>query len=138
MTDFVIETCHAAAQVASHAGRQKVKVDDFMFVLRRDAAKLGRVQELFQLEKELKEARKAFDQNDDRVGKDAAAAKNSEGVTGKSDEEGAETVVDGGEATTGKKRGRGKKRAAGHDASASESGAGKKRKGSSAKTEPTA
>ena len=77
VTDFIIETCHEAAQVASYAGRQKVKVDDFRFTLRRDPIKLGRVQELFRLERELKEARRAFDQNDDRVGsglKDAAKA----------------------------------------------------------------
>ncbi|EAS31654.1 transcription initiation factor TFIID subunit 13 [Coccidioides immitis RS] len=137
VTDFIIETCHAAAQVAAHAGRQKVKVDDFMFVIRRDAAKLGRVQELFQLEKELKEARKAFDQNDDRVGKDATAGKEIEGLVG-SDGEGAETVVDGTSAAAGKKKGKGKKRAAGMETAASESGAGKKRKVSTVKAESTA
>ncbi|KAK2736016.1 Transcription initiation factor TFIID subunit 13 [Myotisia sp. PD_48] len=68
VTDFIIETCHEAARVASYSSRQKVKVDDFRFILRRDPIKLGRVQELFRLERELKDARKAFDQNDDRVG----------------------------------------------------------------------
>ncbi|KAF3480285.1 uncharacterized protein GIQ15_05632 [Arthroderma uncinatum] len=68
VTDFIIETCHEAAQIANYANRQKVKADDFRFILRRDPVKLGRVQELFRLERELKEARKAFDQNDDRLG----------------------------------------------------------------------
>ncbi|KAM5466528.1 hypothetical protein MauCBS54593_005785 [Microsporum audouinii] len=68
VTDFIIETCHEAAQVANYSNRQKVKADDFRFILRRDPVKLGRVQELFRLERELKEARKAFDQNDDRLG----------------------------------------------------------------------
>lgn len=67
VTDFIIETCHAAARVASHAGRQKVKAEDFHFALRHDPAKLGRVQELFRLERELKEARKAFNENDDKI-----------------------------------------------------------------------
>ncbi|EEP80925.1 predicted protein [Uncinocarpus reesii 1704] len=135
VTDFIIETCHAAAQVAAHAGRQKVKVDDFMFVIRRDATKLGRVQELFQLEKELKEARKAFDQNDDRVGKDAGAAKGLGELAG-SEGGVAETTVDGTDAAP-KKKGKGKRRAAGAEAAASESGTGKKRKAST-KAESTA
>ncbi|KAL1956963.1 hypothetical protein VTO42DRAFT_6452 [Malbranchea cinnamomea] len=67
VTDFIIETCHAAARVAAYAGRQKVKAEDFHFALRHDPAKLGRVQELFRLERELKEARKAFNENDDRI-----------------------------------------------------------------------
>ncbi|PYI18734.1 TFIID-18kDa-domain-containing protein [Aspergillus violaceofuscus CBS 115571] len=76
VTDFVLEMCHGAAQYASYSRRQKIKVDDFRFALRRDPNKLGRVQELLRMERELKEARKAFDQNDDQVGnlKDAAAA----------------------------------------------------------------
>ncbi|WEW55692.1 hypothetical protein PRK78_001125 [Emydomyces testavorans] len=132
VTDFVIETCHAAAQVAAHAGRQKVKLDDFMFVIRRDATKLGRVQELFQLEKELKEARKAFDQNDDRVAKDAGAGRGLE----EGGAEGAETVADSNNTTTAKKkRRRSKKRAGGAEASASESGAGGKGKVSAIKAE---
>ncbi|KAL1985107.1 hypothetical protein VTN96DRAFT_8236 [Rasamsonia emersonii] len=68
VTDFVLEMCHAAAAYASYARRQKIKVDDFRFALRRDPGKLGRVQELLRMERELKEARKAFDQNDDQVG----------------------------------------------------------------------
>lgn len=71
VTDFVLELCHGSAQVAHHARRQKIKVEDFRFALRRDANKLGRVQELLRMERELKEARKAFDQNDDQVAKDA-------------------------------------------------------------------
>ena len=67
VTDFVIETCHAAARTASHAGRQKVKAEDFHFALREDPTKLGRVQELFKIERELKEARKQFNENDDRL-----------------------------------------------------------------------
>ncbi|KAJ5562211.1 hypothetical protein N7535_003334 [Penicillium sp. DV-2018c] len=71
VTDFVLELCHGAAQIAHHARRQKIKVEDFRFALRRDPNKLGRVQELLRMERELKEARKAFDQNDDQVAKEA-------------------------------------------------------------------
>ncbi|KAL4954805.1 transcription initiation factor IID, 18kD subunit-domain-containing protein [Aspergillus filifer] len=68
VTDFVLEMCHGAAQHANYSRRQKIKVDDFRFALRRDPNKLGRVQELLRMERELKEARKQFDQNDDQVG----------------------------------------------------------------------
>ncbi|KAI5295221.1 Transcription initiation factor TFIID subunit 13 [Ascosphaera acerosa] len=78
VTDFIIETCHEAAQAAAYTRRQKIKVDDFRFALRKDPVKLGRVQELFRLERELKEARRAFDQNDDRVPGGAAAVREGE------------------------------------------------------------
>ncbi|EEQ86891.1 hypothetical protein RJZ56_003195 [Blastomyces dermatitidis] len=87
VTDFIIETCHSAAQCATYSRRQKIKVDDFRFALRRDPVKLGRVQELFRIERELKEARRAFDQNDDQVG-----ASGKKGL-----EELAEPVADGGD-----------------------------------------
>lgn len=45
LTDFIIETCHAAGLCASYSRRQKIKVDDFRWVLRRNGALLGRVQE---------------------------------------------------------------------------------------------
>ncbi|KAL4975452.1 transcription initiation factor IID, 18kD subunit-domain-containing protein [Aspergillus desertorum] len=80
VTDFVLEMCHGAAQHANYSRRQKIKVDDFRFALRRDPNKLGRVQELLRMERELKEARKQFDQNDDQVGniKDAAGKRGLE------------------------------------------------------------
>ncbi|KKK20865.1 transcription initiation factor TFIID subunit 13 [Aspergillus ochraceoroseus] len=114
VTDFVLEMCHGAAQYASYSRRQKIKVDDFRFALRRDPNKLGRVQELLRMERELKEARKAFDQNDDQVGnlKDA-------------DKKGLEDVS---ESVDGKKsKGKGK-RGARRDSDATEDAVSKKRK----------
>ncbi|KAL4751498.1 hypothetical protein BDW72DRAFT_173488 [Aspergillus terricola var. indicus] len=97
VTDFVLEMCHGAAQHANYSRRQKIKVDDFRFALRRDPNKLGRVQELLRMERELKEARKQFDQNDDQVGnlKDAAGKR------------GLEDLGDGGDGK--KSKGKGKK-----------------------------
>jgi len=102
VTDFIIETCHAAAACAHYARRQKIKVDDFRFALRRDPTKLGRVQELFRIERELKEARRAFDQNDDRVvGLKEAGKKGLEDL--------AESVIDGTASTKGTgRKGKGK------------------------------
>ena len=65
LTDFIIETCHYAALSASYSRRQKIKADDFKFVLRRDEVLLGRVQEQLWRERKLKEDRKMVDTNDD-------------------------------------------------------------------------
>ncbi|KAF9887480.1 hypothetical protein FE257_010197 [Aspergillus nanangensis] len=114
VTDFVLEMCHGAAQYASYSRRQKIKVDDFRFALRNDANKLGRVQELLRMERELKEARKAFDQNDDQVGNLKDAGKKG--------------VEDVGDSVDGKKsKGKGK-RGARRDSDAGEDVASKKRK----------
>jgi transcription initiation factor TFIID subunit 13 len=104
VTDFIIESCHAAGQTASTAGRQKVKAEDFHFALRKDPAKLGRVQELFKLERELKEARKAFNENDDRIaGLKEMEKKNAD----KAKQEGGEPSAKG---EKKKKKGKGKGR----------------------------
>ena len=124
VTDFILELCHGAAQVAHHARRQKIKVDDFRFALRRDPNKLGRVQELLRMERELKEARKAFDQNDDQVAKDAG----KKGAAALEDIEGSEAPA----SVTGaakKSKGKGKRTAAPRRGSdATEESVSKKRK----------
>jgi len=79
ITDFIIETCHSAALCASYSRRQKIKVDDFKWVLRRDAKKLGRVTEIFFAEKILKDSRKAFELT---TGQDALVAGTKRGKGG--------------------------------------------------------
>ncbi|KAK2806007.1 hypothetical protein FQN50_006022 [Emmonsiellopsis sp. PD_5] len=123
VTDFIIETCHSAAQCATYSRRQKIKVDDFRFALRRDPTKLGRVQELFRIERELKEARRAFDQNDDRVGGGGGGKKGLEELAGSV---GGVGEAEGSVVGVGKKgKAKGVKRGAD---SVSEGGGGKKRK----------
>ena len=121
MTDFVLEICHNAQQYANYSRRQKIKVDDFRFALRRDPNKLGRVQELWRMDRVLKEARKAFDQNDDQVAnlKDAAGRKGLDD-TGES--------VDGAGAGGKKARGRGKRGPGKRTEDVEESTISKKRK----------
>ena len=70
---FIVESCHEAAVYASYSRRQKVKVDDFRFVLRHDPLKFGRVQELLAMDKILKDGRKAFNEKDDQIDHAAAA-----------------------------------------------------------------
>lgn len=108
VTDFILELCHSAAQVAHHARRQKIKVDDFRFALRRDPNKLGRVQELLRMERELKEARKAFDQNDDQVAKDAGKKGAAAAAAAAADDPEVNDALAGGK----KNKGKGKRSAA--------------------------
>ncbi|KAJ5951371.1 Transcription initiation factor TFIID subunit 13 [Penicillium vulpinum] len=128
VTDFVLELSHGAAQVAHHARRQKIKVEDFRFALRRDPNKLGRVQELLRMERELKEARKAFDQNDDQVAKEAgkkgAAAAAAAAAAGE-DPVAAEAAASA--TVTKKSKGKGK-RGARRGSDATEESISKKRK----------
>lgn len=95
ITDYIIETCHEASLHATYSGRAKVKQDDFQWALRKDARKLGRVQELLLMEKELKDKRRTFDVEE----RDAAGAL----VVDPEDQEGPRKGV-------GRGRGRRKKR----------------------------
>ncbi|KAG5513786.1 hypothetical protein PMAC_000824 [Pneumocystis sp. 'macacae'] len=60
--DYVNEMCLEAARVAGN--RNKLKVDDFKFILRNDPRKLGRIEELLTLQRVIAEARKQFDDKD--------------------------------------------------------------------------
>ena len=61
-SNISVAKCHEAAKMATHAKRNKIKVDDFKFALRKDPIKLGRLEELLALSKEIAEARKQFDE----------------------------------------------------------------------------
>ncbi|KAK3671907.1 hypothetical protein LTR78_008273 [Recurvomyces mirabilis] len=61
LTDFITETCHSAALSASYSRRQKIKIDDFKFLLRRDEGLLGRVLEQMWKERAMKDERKGVD-----------------------------------------------------------------------------
>lgn len=79
VTDFIIETCHAAVEVATYAGRQKLKPSDFEFMLRKDAQKLGHVQTMLERKKEIDNAKKVTNFDDlggagGRIGVDDLAA----------------------------------------------------------------
>lgn len=78
VTDYIIETCHAAALSASYSRRAKIKVDDFKFVLRRDPKKLGRVSELLSLDREFKKKRKAFEVDEGALGRDGVEGEREE------------------------------------------------------------
>ncbi|KAJ2160862.1 hypothetical protein GGF46_001919 [Coemansia sp. RSA 552] len=58
LIDYINTTCVQAAKVAGR--RNKVTVDDFKFVLRKDPKKLARVEELIAMNKEIETARSLF------------------------------------------------------------------------------
>lgn len=60
VTEYIVGMCHEASKMATHARRNKIKVDDFKFALRKDPKKLGRVEELLLMTKVIADARKQF------------------------------------------------------------------------------
>jgi transcription initiation factor TFIID subunit 13 len=64
LQDYIVSICHEAYRMAVTANRQKIKVDDFKFAIRNDHKKLGRVDELLHLQREIAEARKTFDNSE--------------------------------------------------------------------------
>lgn len=71
LINYLIDTCHDAAAFAKTTHRQKIKVDDFKFALRKDPMKHGRIQELLALQKIITDAKKQFDNSE---GKSVKAA----------------------------------------------------------------
>ncbi|KAF2202460.1 TFIID-18kDa-domain-containing protein [Delitschia confertaspora ATCC 74209] len=114
ITDFIIETSHEAAQCAHYSRRAKIKVDDYKFMLRRDSAKLGRVSELLDLDKDLKNKRKAFNTDEGAVVKDTAGEKGGKEKDkgGKGEEKGGrgDKAEEDGERGEGEERRKKKKR----------------------------
>lgn len=64
LQEYITAICFEAHRVARAGSRQKLKVEDFKFALRHDAIKLGRVEELLAMQKEINEARKTFDNSE--------------------------------------------------------------------------
>ncbi|KAK4205806.1 transcription initiation factor IID, 18kD subunit-domain-containing protein [Triangularia verruculosa] len=70
LTDFIQGVSFEATRAAHHAGRQKVKFEDFEFAMRRNPRFMGKIQEVFEKKKEIEAARKNFNIEDQWV-KDA-------------------------------------------------------------------
>lgn len=64
-------------------GRQKIKVDDYKFAICKDDLATGRVKELLNMEKHLKDSRKQFDTGEGRVGLERGGRKPKKGGDGK-------------------------------------------------------
>jgi transcription initiation factor TFIID subunit 13 len=67
LTDFIQGIAFEAARVAHYSGRQKVKLDDFQFIFRKNPLFLGKLQEVFEKKHEIEAARKLFNGNDETL-----------------------------------------------------------------------
>lgn len=81
LTDYITDLCTESARTAYP--RTKVKIDDFKFVLRRDAKKLGRVEELLGLQKEIASAKKLFNEDELDRKNTSDGVTNTQSTTGK-------------------------------------------------------
>lgn len=78
VTDFIQGVSFEATRSAHHAGRQKVKFEDFEFAMRRNPRYMGKIQEIFEKKKDIEAARKGFSIEDQIVRDEKNAEKNAE------------------------------------------------------------
>ncbi|KAK0389704.1 hypothetical protein NLU13_3277 [Sarocladium strictum] len=71
LTDFMQSIAFEATRAANYSGRQKIKYEDFEFAFRKNPNFLGKVQEVFEKQKEIKKARELIKEGDDEIMKDA-------------------------------------------------------------------
>jgi transcription initiation factor TFIID subunit 13 len=71
LTDFMQSIAFEANRAANYSGRQKIKYEDFEFAFRKNPSFLGKVQEVFEKQKEIKKAREILRDGEDEIMKDA-------------------------------------------------------------------
>ena len=79
LTDFMQSIAFEATRAANYSGRQKIKYEDFEFAFRKNPAFLGKVQEVFEKQREIKKAREILRDGEDEIMKDAADEGEEEG-----------------------------------------------------------
>ncbi|TFB04693.1 Transcription initiation factor TFIID subunit 13 [Trichoderma ghanense] len=72
LTDFMQSIAFEANRAANYSGRQKIKYEDFEFAFRKNPSFLGKVQEVFEKQKEIKKAREILRDGEDEIMRDAA------------------------------------------------------------------
>uniref|UniRef100_A0A2P2KNM9 Transcription initiation factor TFIID subunit 13 n=1 Tax=Rhizophora mucronata TaxID=61149 RepID=A0A2P2KNM9_RHIMU len=65
VVEYVTDLAHKAQDVGSKRG--KLSVEDFLYQIRKDLPKLNRCTELLSMQEELKQARKAFDVDEEKL-----------------------------------------------------------------------
>ncbi|KAI3824146.1 hypothetical protein L1987_05595 [Smallanthus sonchifolius] len=65
VVEYVTDMVHKAQDIASKRG--KLLTEDFLFLIRKDLPKLNRCTELLSMNEELKQARKAFDVDEEKL-----------------------------------------------------------------------
>ncbi|KAK1765529.1 transcription initiation factor IID, 18kD subunit-domain-containing protein [Phialemonium atrogriseum] len=72
-TDFIQGVSFEATRAAQHAGRQKLKFEDFEFAMRKNSLYMGKVQEVFEKKREIERARNIIN-DEDQILRDANRA----------------------------------------------------------------
>ncbi|XP_071724501.1 transcription initiation factor TFIID subunit 13-like [Rutidosis leptorrhynchoides] len=70
VVEYVTDLTHKAQDIGSKRG--KLSVEDFLYLIRKDTPKLNRCTELLSMQEELKQARKAFEVDEDKLEKMAS------------------------------------------------------------------
>lgn len=65
VVDYVTDMVHKAQDIATKRG--KLLTEDFLFLIRKDLPKLNRCTELLSMNEELKQARKAFEVDEEKL-----------------------------------------------------------------------
>ncbi|KAK8556898.1 hypothetical protein V6N13_064886 [Hibiscus sabdariffa] len=66
VVEYVTDLAHKAQDIGSKRG--KLSVEDFLYLIRKDLPKLNRCTELLSMQEELKQARKAFEVDEEKLG----------------------------------------------------------------------
>lgn len=72
LTDFMQAVAFEASRAGQYTGRQKIKYEDFEFAFRKNPVFLGKVQEVFEKQREIKKAREILRDGEDDIMKEAA------------------------------------------------------------------
>ncbi|KAJ7977638.1 Transcription initiation factor TFIID subunit 13 [Quillaja saponaria] len=67
VVEYVIDLVHKAQDIGSKRG--KLSVEDFLYLIRKDTPKLNRCTELLSMNEELKQARKVFESDEEKLRK---------------------------------------------------------------------
>ncbi|SPO05684.1 related to TFIID subunit TAF19 [Cephalotrichum gorgonifer] len=70
LSDFIQGVAFEANRAAHHAGRQKIKAEDFQFAFRKNPTYLGKIQEVLEKKADIESARKIFKDNEGEFAKD--------------------------------------------------------------------
>lgn len=104
LTDFVQGVAFEANRAAHHAGRQKIKAEDFQFAFRKNPAFLGKIQEVLEKKADIESARKIFKDTEAEFSKEVL-----EKVAAEDDAPSAKEGSKSGKGGTGRGRGRPRK-----------------------------
>ncbi|CAI6566691.1 CFF_HP2_G0035070.mRNA.1.CDS.1 [Saccharomyces cerevisiae] len=66
VSGYLVDVCTNASHTAQNSQRNKLRLEDFKFALRKDPIKLGRAEELIATNKLITEAKKQFNETDNQ------------------------------------------------------------------------